>query len=355
MKIEIKVPTMGESISSATVSSIIKKSGTVVKAEDEIIELETEKVNQVIYAPADGVLTLFVERDQEVKIGEVIGSIDESGVSSESVPQTKEIVETPPPKRSEPVQVSEEVVVEIGGGGKATTGSRNESRSKMPKIRRVIAERLLHAVKTTAMLTTFNEVDMSSVIQIREKHKDDFMKKHEVKLGFMSFFVKAVVSALQAFPSFNSYIDGEDLVERHYYDIGIAVGTDRGLFVPVVRNCDQLSFAEIEREILNYAKLARDGKLSADALLGGGFTITNGGTYGSLLSTPILNPPQVGILGMHAIQDRPVAINGKVEIRKMMYLALSYDHRVVDGKEAVTFLVHIKKELEDLSRLILDM
>lgn len=354
MKIEIKVPTMGESISSATVSSIIKKSGTIVKAEDEIVELETEKVNQVIYAPADGMLTLFVEKDQEVKIGEVIGSIDENGAAPEAVVQKKEKVEAPPPKREERIEVSEEVIVEIGTGAKPA-GSRKESRSKMPKIRRVIAERLLHAVKTTAMLTTFNEVDMSSVIQIREKHKEDFMKKHEVKLGFMSFFVKAVVSALQAFPSFNSYIDGEDLVERHYYDIGIAVGTDRGLFVPVVRNCDQLSFADIEKEILNYAKLAREGKLSADALLGGGFTITNGGTYGSLLSTPILNPPQVGILGMHAIQDRPVAINGKVEIRKMMYLALSYDHRVVDGKDAVTFLVHIKKELEDLSRLILDM
>lgn len=355
MKVEIKVPTMGESISSATVSAIIKKSGAHVEAEDEIIELETEKVNQVIYAPTSGVLTLLVERDQEVKIGEVIGSIDESGKAEPAPPKEKEKpTVAAAPKREEPLMASEELVVEIKAGDRPQ-GSRQESRTRMPKIRRVIAERLLHAVKTTAMLTTFNEVDMSAVIEMREKHKEDFLKRHDVKLGFMSFFVKAVVSALRAYPAFNSYIDGEDIVERHYYDIGIAVGTERGLVVPVVRSCDQLSFAGIEKEILKLAKQAREGKLSADEMLGGGFTITNGGIYGSLLSTPILNPPQCGILGMHAIQERPVAIEGRVEIRKMMYLALSYDHRVVDGKEAVSFLVHIKNELEDLSRLILDM
>jgi 2-oxoglutarate dehydrogenase E2 component (dihydrolipoamide succinyltransferase) len=219
----------------------------------------------------------------------------------------------------------------------------------------VIAERLLNSVKHTAMLTTFNEADMSKVIEIRHMHQEAFQQKHGVKLGFMSFFVKAVVSALKSFPAFNTYIEGEELVERNYIDIGVAIGSERGLVVPVLRNCNELSFAEIEKLIVHYAEKSKSGRLGADELVGGSFTISNGGTYGSMLSTPILNPPQCGILGMHKIQKRAVVVNDQIVIRPIMYLALSYDHRVVDGKEAVSFLVHIKNEIEDPSRFILDI
>lgn len=230
-----------------------------------------------------------------------------------------------------------------------------ETRKKLSKIRKVIAERLVQAQHDAAMLTTFNEADMSQIIELREKYKEPFFKEYGVKLGFMSFFAKAVVSALKAHPDFNSYLDGEDLVHREYYDIGIAVGTDRGLFVPIIRNCDHLTFAEIEKAIEAHAKKAREGTLAVNDLQGGGFTITNGGVYGSLLSTPILNAPQCGILGMHKIQKRPIVVDDEIVIRPMMYLALSYDHRVVDGKEAVTFLVHIKNALEDPARLQLEI
>jgi 2-oxoglutarate dehydrogenase E2 component (dihydrolipoamide succinyltransferase) len=225
----------------------------------------------------------------------------------------------------------------------------------MSKIRRLIATRLVEVQQETAMLTTFNEVDMTAVMGLREKYKEAFTKEHGTKLGFMSFFIKASISALQAFPEVNAYIDGEDIVQREYFDIGIAVGTERGLIVPVLRNCDQLTFAGIEKQIENFAAQAKKGSLSVDDLQGGGFTITNGGVYGSLLSTPILNPPQCAILGMHKIMKRPVVVNDEIVIRQMMYLALSYDHRLIDGKEAVSFLVHIKNTLEDPARLLLEV
>ena len=232
-------------------------------------------------------------------------------------------------------------------------GERRETRHKMTKIRKVIAQRLVEAQQTTAMLTTFNEVDLSAVMALRDKYRDRFIQDYGVRLGFMSFFVKAAVAALREFPGFNSYIDGEDIVHREYYDIGIAVGTERGLIVPVVRDCDLLTFAEIETAIADFAERARKGGLSVDELQGGGFTITNGGVYGSLLSTPILNPPQCGILGMHKIEKRPVVVDDQVVVRPMMYLALSYDHRIVDGQTAVSFLVSIKENLEDPTRMLL--
>ena len=235
------------------------------------------------------------------------------------------------------------------------TSAPKETRRPMSKIRKVIAQRLVEAQQSMAMLTTFNEVEMTQVILLREKYKESFAKKYGCKLGFMSFFVKAAVSALQTYPDFNSFIDGEDIVHRGTYDIGVAVGTDKGVIVPVIRNCDALSYAEIEQALEHFAKKAREGKIAANDLQGGGFTITNGGVYGSLLSTPILLPPQCGILGMHKIEKRPVVINDQISIRSMMYLALSYDHRLVDGKEAVSFLVHIKNMLEDPSRLLLEV
>lgn len=365
---DVKVPQMGESISQAIVGTLIKPTGSMVAVDDELMELETDKVNQVIYATTSGVVTWQVEVGDTVDIGQVLGTIDPSNVGKAATldEEVKQVEKLPEVKGSSPSAVqgirkteqefaqSLQLPVEEKVASKKDL-PRNESRSKMPRIRQVIAQRLLHAVKTTAMLTTFNEVDMTQVIQIRTKHKVTFAEEHGVKLGFMSFFVKAVLSALFKFPAFNTYIDGEDLVRRHYLDIGIAVGTEKGLVVPVIRNADTLDFAGIESAILRYAKQAHEGKLSADDLVGGSFTITNGGVYGSMLSTPILNPPQCGILGMHNIQKRAVVVEDRVEIRPIMYLALSYDHRVIDGKEAVSFLLHIKNEIEDPSRLILDI
>ncbi len=370
MKEEIKVPAMGESITEAVIGSILKPEGSQVEAEDELIELETDKVNQVLYAPASGTISWNVRPEEVVKIGQVIGSIDKAA-RAEKPPEVKVEVK-PEVKREVKPEVKPEVKREVKP---VTTGPKarifkeealqekeqpkpkpagTETRKKMPKIRKIIAERLVEVQQNTAMLTTFNEIDLSEVMAVRSRHKDSFEKEHGVKLGFMSFFVKAVVSALQAIPEVNAYIDGDEFVQRHYYDIGIAVGTDRGLIVPVVRGCDKLTFAEIEQSIVNFAKKAREGKISVDDLQGGGFTITNGGVYGSLLSTPILNPPQSGILGMHKILNRPVAVDNQVVIRPMMYVALSYDHRIIDGKEAVTFLVHIKNHLEDPAKLLLD-
>lgn len=416
MKEQIVVPRMGESISEATVGAIIKTSGSQVRMDDEIIELETDKVNQVLHAPQNGKLTWSVAPGDTVKIGQVIGVVDtavtdttsptvmpqpikeSAGISETSVkkesstqksststidsiedkktasktffPQKKETESLD--RSGERVRIDKEAFLadihahkspkmhpkEIPLDKKdledvATGREKRETRTKMTKIRKVIAARLLEAQHTTAMLTTFNEVDMTQVMALRERYKEAFLKAHGVKIGFMSFFIKAVVSALQQFPAFNSYIDGEDMVHREYYDISIAVGTDRGLVVPVIRGCDHLSFAGVEQEIEKYAKKAREGTLTVDDFQGGGFTITNGGVYGSLLSTPILNSPQCGILGMHKIEKRAVVINDSVVIRSMMYLALSYDHRIVDGKEAVSFLVHIKECLEDPSRLLL--
>lgn len=372
MKVEIKVPPMGESITEATVGDILKPSGSQVGMDEEVIELETDKVNQVLYAPAAGVVTFSVKQDDVVKIGDVIGTIDSEGKAEAAAPKEKPEPEPQKEPEPEPEPVAPKVKVEGEAriskesylqemlserqapvAKKAPVQQGRETRKRMTKVRKVIAKRLVEAQQTTAMLTTFNEVDMSEVIAIRAKYKESFQREHGAKLGFMSFFVKAAVSALKEFPDFNSYIDGEEIVHRDYYDVGIAVGTDRGLFVPVVRNCDQLGFAEIEAEIERYALKAREGNLAVDDLQGGGFTITNGGVYGSLLSTPILNPPQSGILGMHKIEKRPVVMDDKIVIRPMMYLALSYDHRIVDGKGAVSFLVHIKNSLEDPSRMLL--
>ncbi len=383
MKVEIKVPNMGESISEATVGEIIKESGTKVSTDDEVLELETDKVNQVLYAPDSGVLTLNVNVEDTVKIGQVIGHVDTEGKGEEKKPEKKEESkgkpkeekEEPKEEKEEPKEEKEqpkETPPDMGGvrsqaqdfireikdekafPAPMPRGER-ESRKRMSRIRKVIAGRLVEAQQSTAMLTTFNEIDMTAVMELREKYKEAFLKRYGVKLGFMSFFVKACVSALQHFPGINSYIDGEEIVRRHYYDIGIAVGTDRGLVVPVVKGCDALTFADIESNINDYAAKAKDGSLQVDDLKGGGFTITNGGIYGSLLSTPILNPPQSGILGMHKIEKRPIVIGDEIVVRPMMYVALSYDHRIVDGKEAVSFLVHVKNCLEDPARLILEV
>jgi 2-oxoglutarate dehydrogenase E2 component (dihydrolipoamide succinyltransferase) len=356
--------------------------------DDEILELETDKVNQVLYAPQAGVITLTVKPDEVVKIGQVIGFVDSEQTATTTptdledsskkaqekpAPAEEKIVEAEPKKEPQVLarQTKEEWLKELKSPpaeasakkeepkrapvAAAALGKRSETRTKMSKIRKLIAARLVEVQQATAMLTTFNEVGMSAINALREKYKESFMKEHEVKLGFMSFFVKACTSALQNFPEVNSYIDGDDIVHREYIDIGIAVGTEKGLIVPVVRDCNLKSFASLEQDIEGFAKKARSGGLSADDLQGGGFTITNGGVYGSLLSTPILNPPQCAILGMHKIMKRPVVVDDQIVIRPMMYVALSYDHRIIDGKEAVSFLVHVKNLLEDPSRLLLEV
>lgn len=386
MNHDIKVPSMGESISEAVIGQILVPSGTIVKADDEVLELETDKVNQPLYAPAGGRVKLNVKTGDTVKIGQTIGQIEASteAPSKEVKPEqpaapakktadqpaaspslTQQRPEEPirygkeafladlkaPSKQEEKEKIPSQRIEKVSPAPRP--GSGKETRRPMSRIRKVIAQRLVEAQHTMAMLTTFNEVDLTQVIQLREKYKEEFVKKYGCKLGFMSFFVKAAVDALQAYPDLNSYIDGDDIVHRETYDIGVAVGTEKGVIVPVIRNCDQLSYAEVEKALENFAKKAREGKISADDLQGGGFTITNGGVYGSLLSTPILLPPQCGILGMHKIEKRPVVINDQIAIRSMMYLALSYDHRLIDGKEAVSFLVHLKNTLEDSSRLLL--
>lgn len=395
MKNEIKVPSMGESISEAIVGRILAPTGTLVKADAEIIELETDKVNQVLYAPQAGRVTLSVQPGDTVKIGQVIGSIE--AVASQEVPVPKEEPKVVPQSKSteepksipqtkpEPIPKSaapetkvvssssleeqalrytkENFLTDLQTASAPLSAEKistqevkpRETRRPLSKIRKVIAKRLVEAQQITAMLTTFNEIDLTEVIQLREKYKETFAKKYGCKLGFMSFFVKAVVSALQAFPDLNSYLEADEIVHREYYDIGVAVGTDKGVIVPVIRHCDQLSYATIERSLEEFAKKAREGSLALADLQGAGFTITNGGVYGSLLSTPILVPPQCGILGMHKIEKRPVAMNDQVVIRPMMYVALSYDHRLIDGKEAVSFLVHMKNMLEDPSRLLLEV
>lgn len=374
---------MGESISEAIIGEILIASGSNVKADDAILEIETDKVNQVLYAPQAGVLTLKVNQGDKVSIGQVIGDISSNGKEEGREQQPKPTVQQEPVRakevreplkpavHGEEIRKTKENFLEDLKQKEETTPRLkekvksepviqksprgNETRRKMSNIRKVIAKRLVEAQQTTAMLTTFNEIDMSHVMDLREHYKEAFIKKYGVKLGFMSFFVKATVSALEAFPDLNSYIDGDDIVHREYYDIGIAVGTEKGLIVPVIRGCDKLSYAGIEQAIDSYAKKAKEGKLLVDDLQGGGFTITNGGVYGSLLSTPILNPPQSGILGMHKIEKRPVVVDDQIVIRPMMYIALSYDHRIVDGKEAVSFLVHLKNMLEDPSRLLIEV
>jgi 2-oxoglutarate dehydrogenase E2 component (dihydrolipoamide succinyltransferase) len=361
MNIEVKIPSAGESITSGVLSIWHKKNGERVSRDELLFTLETDKVSQEVTAADSGILHTKVAEGEEVKIGQVVAEIEPvaAGAPAAAAPAPIEekapapVVEapkppapaaTPPPSPKAPTPVQE---------ARAVATDSRATRKKLSPLRRKIATQLVMAQQTAAILTTFNECDMSAVMALRKELQEDFSKKHGVKLGFMSFFIKAVVDALQAIPSINSRIDGDELITNNAYDIGVAVGTERGLIVPVLKDCEKLSFAEIETSLAGFATKAREGRISLDDLSGGVFTISNGGVYGSLLSTPILNPPQSGILGMHKIQERAVVVNGQIVARPMMYLALSYDHRVVDGKEAVTFLVRVKDCLENPARLLL--
>lgn len=355
---EIKVPPLGESVTTATIGTILKAHGTQVQENEEVIELETEKVNQVLYAPSSGEISWNVQSGAKVAIGDVIGTVDESkkgraAAPAEPVAPAKK--EEPSPARMKQQEFLEELkatpqpkpMVEKA----IASGARRE---KMSKVRKTIAAKLVESLRTSAMLTTFNEVDMSAVMEMRAKHKESFAEKYQVKLGLMSFFVKATVDALKTYPNLNATIERDEIVHPENFNIGIAVGGAKsGLMVPVLRQAEFLSFAEIEMQIREFSEKAKAGRLSVSDLSGGTFTISNGGVYGSLLSTPILNPPQSGILGMHKIEKRAVVIDDKIVIRPMMYLALSYDHRLVDGKEAISFLVHVKTILEDPACLML--
>jgi 2-oxoglutarate dehydrogenase E2 component (dihydrolipoamide succinyltransferase) len=419
---EIRVPTLGESVTEATIGRWFKKAGDAVAVDEPLVELETDKVTIEVPAPSAGTLGEIVAKDGEtVAVGALLGQITEGAaaakpaaaapaaakeaakpapapaapaVAAAKAPQAEKAAPVDAPLAPSVRKISAESGIDAatvpgsGKDGRVTKGdmlaaiekaasaptpvnqpaaavqvrapspaddAAREERVKMTRLRQTIARRLKDVQNTAAMLTTFNEVDMSHIMTMRAQYKDVFEKKHGSKLGFMGFFTKACVQALKDIPAANAEIDGSDLIYKNYYHIGVAVGTDKGLVVPVVRDCDQKSIAEIEKSIADYGRRARDGQLKIDEMQGGTFTITNGGIYGSLMSTPILNAPQSAILGMHKIQERPVAIAGKVEIRPMMYLALSYDHRVIDGKEAVTFLVRVKESLEDPARLVLDL
>jgi 2-oxoglutarate dehydrogenase E2 component (dihydrolipoamide succinyltransferase) len=424
---EIRVPTLGESVTEATIGRWFKKAGDAVAVDEPLVELETDKVTIEVPAPSAGTLGDIIAKDGEtVAVGALLGQINEGGSGAAKpaaapakaavAPAPAAAAPSPPPAAPAPAaaapaaapkappadtplapsvrKISAESGIDAatvpgsGKDGRVTKGdmlaaiekaasaptpvnqpaaavqvrapspaddAAREERVKMTRLRQTIARRLKDVQNTAAMLTTFNEVDMSHIMAMRAQYKDVFEKKHGSKLGFMGFFTKACVQALKDIPAANAEIDGTDLIYKNYYHIGVAVGTDKGLVVPVVRDSDRKSIAEIEKSIADFGRRARDGQLKIDEMQGGTFTITNGGIYGSLMSTPILNAPQSAILGMHKIQDRPVAIAGKVEIRPMMYLALSYDHRVIDGKEAVTFLVRVKESLEDPARLVLDL
>jgi 2-oxoglutarate dehydrogenase E2 component (dihydrolipoamide succinyltransferase) len=422
MPANIVVPEVGESIVDARVAKWLRKEGEAVAAGDPLVELETDKIDLEVGAPQAGVLSRIDRKEgEDVKVGEVLGVIDESASSgvpaaaspsngggqaaeapaearsakSRATPTAKKAAEqndvdiskvqgsgdagrvmkrdveraaggpapapqaaAAPPPRSEARPGAEPPKVRPAGPVAETparpAGARTEERMRMSKRRATIAKRLVEAQKTAAMLSTFNEVDMSAVMALRERHKQTFKEKHGVGLGIASFFVKASIGALRAFPRLNAEIQGDEMVLRHYYDIGVAVGAAEGLVVPVIRDAETLGFAAIEKQIREFAKRAEDGTLSLADLKGGTFTITNGGVFGSLLSTPILNPPQVGILGLHKIQDRPIAVNGQVQVRPMMYVALTYDHRIVDGAEAVRFLVRVKELVEDPGALLLE-
>jgi len=368
MSVPVLVPAVGESISSGVLSAWHKKDGDHVSVGELLFTLDTDKVSSEVTALEAGVLKITVAEGAEVPIGSAVGEIDTAAAApaaaekleagSSKLGKDKEEAKKPAPSsevtapKNPPAPPSAPAP-----SSQLPTPTRPEgrvSRRKLTPLRRKIAMQLVNAQQTAAILTTFNEVDMSAVMSLRKDVQEGFQAKHGVKLGFMSFFIKATVEALQAVPQINAQLEGDELIENHYYDIGVAVGTEKGLVVPVIRGCETLSLAGLEKELLGYAVKAREGKIGLSDLQGGCFTISNGGVYGSLLSTPILNPPQSGILGMHKIQERPVAIDGKVEIRPMMYLALSYDHRVVDGKEAVTFLIKIKEALENPVRLFLD-
>ena len=445
MSVEIRVPSLGESVTEATVARWFKQIGDPVAADEPLVELETDKVTLEFNAPASGVLAeIAVEEGGEVEVGALLGSINEEAVAEapararagesqakpvsaegngSMAPAVRKLIDeygldpsqiTPTGPKGNITKGDVLAVIEAGQAGRAKApaatseaefeeaaaepqareeaqevrgtsapeptpaaapavtvrpqpaapaerkvlphaGRGREERVRMTRLRRRIAERLKDAQNTAAILTTYNEADLGAVMELRQRYRDSFETKHGVRLGFMSFFVKASINALQAFPAVNAEIDGDEIVYKHYYDIGVAVSTPSGLVVPVVRSADQLSFAEVEKAINDLSARARDGRLAMDELVGGTFTISNGGVYGSLMSAPILNPPQVGILGMHKIQERPVAIDGEIKVRPMMYLALSYDHRIVDGREAVSFLVQVKECIEDPERLLLDI
>jgi 2-oxoglutarate dehydrogenase E2 component (dihydrolipoamide succinyltransferase) len=362
MKVEVKIPSVGESITSGVLSIWHKKDGEQVAADELLFTLETDKVSQEVNAPAAGVVSTKVAEGTEVKIGQLVAEIDPAATGTAPAAPTTPAptpaatpvdAPTPAPVVAAPKSSPAPTPTPVLATPATTSSDSRAVRKKMTPLRRKIAAQLVKAQHTAAILTTFNECDMSAVMSLRKALQEDFSKKHGVKLGFMSFFVKAVVDALQAVPAINSRIDGDDLILNNSYDVGVAVGTEKGLVVPVVRDCEKLSFADIETRLAAYAAKAREGKISLDDLSGGVFTISNGGVYGSLLSTPILNPPQSGILGMHKIQERPVVVNGQIVARPMMYLALSYDHRVVDGKDAVTFLIRVKDCIENPARLLL--
>jgi 2-oxoglutarate dehydrogenase E2 component (dihydrolipoamide succinyltransferase) len=405
---EIRVPTLGESVTEATIGKWFKQPGDEVSVDEPLVELETDKVTIELPAPAAGTLSAIAAKNGDtVAVGALLGVIKDGAVAAKPVaakpapaadakpaaaPPKLPPVEMPVPpsvrKLAAESGMDASTVPGSGKDGRVTKGdmmaaieraasqptpvaqpassvqvraplpqddAAREERVKMTRLRQTIARRLKDAQNTAAMLTTFNEVDMTHVMAMRTQYRDLFEKKHGVKLGFMGFFVRACVQALQEIPAVNAEIDGADIIYKNYYHVGIAVGTERGLVVPVVRDCDHKSLATIEKEITDFGRRARDGNLKIEEMQGGTFTITNGGVYGSLMSTPILNAPQSGILGMHKIQERPVVVAGKIEARPMMYLALSYDHRIVDGREAVTFLVRVKDVLEDPARLVLDL
>lgn len=400
--VDVKVPSVGESISEVTIASWLKKDGDMVKLDEAICSIESDKATLEISAPKAGKLKILIQEGETVAIGAKIADVDESAQGSAPSPESKPVESELKPEvkstsgdKNFPSPAASKILAEKGvdasgvlGSGKdgritkadamsatasspsseapsnlkslaletmSSSFSRDTRREKMSGLRKTIANRLVTAKNTTAMLTTFNEVDMSAVMEIRKKYKDAFKAKHGVGLGFMSFFTKACTTALKQFPAVNGMIDGTDIVYHNYADIGVAVSTPRGLVVPVIRNAESMGLAQIESKIIELANRAKDGKLSIEEMQNGTFTITNGGTFGSMLSTPIINIPQSAILGMHNIVDRPVAVNGQVVIRPVMYLALSYDHRIIDGRESVSFLKAVKEMLEDPSRLLLDL
>jgi 2-oxoglutarate dehydrogenase E2 component (dihydrolipoamide succinyltransferase) len=412
MTVEVLVPEMGESVLEATVTAWLKQEGDYVNVGDILVELETDKVNLEVGAKSAGSLAkIKVQKGGDVKVGDVLALIDEKvgqpakEAMVEKTPQPemetardngREAERQPAPQvtpvasrlaKDKGVDVS--VLTGTGNDGRVTradvenflqtqekvkelpsqvpakmearvevsektVSARPEERTRMTRRRRTIAQRLLEAKQSTAMLTTFNEIDMSAVMELRKRRNEEFQKRHGIKLGFMSFFTKAAIGALKAFPQINAEIDGDEIVLKHYFDMGIAIGAEEGLVVPVIRDADRLSFADIEKQIKDFSAKTKEGKLSIEDLRGGTFTITNGGTFGSMLSTPILNSPQVGILGLHKIEERPIALNGEVVIRPMMYVALSYDHRIVDGSDSVRFLVRVKELIEDPETLLLE-
>lgn len=405
MSIELKIPVIGESVTEVTLSSWLKKDGEYVNEGEAVCEIESDKASMELPAPSSGVLKIMAEAGSELKIGEKIGELDTSAAKGAApaapkaeapkaapaaapapAPTSTKEVNIPSPAARKILDEKNVAASDVKGTGKdgritkedavnakaapaasvqlpkdepkmrsVSVGKRGTRVEKMTRLRKTIATRLVEAKNTTAMLTTFNEVDMYALMELRKKYKDAFTKKHGVGLGFMSFFTKACTIALQEFPAVNAQINGDEVIFHDYADIGIAVSTPKGLVVPVVRNAEELSLAEIEKEILALATKARDGKITIEEMQGGTFSITNGGVFGSMLSTPILNIPQSAILGMHNIVERPIALNGQVVIRPIMYLALSYDHRIIDGRESVSFLKKVKELLEDPSRLLLDV